>query len=81
MEPSLPFNVVVPPDGRVEMVARPPHLTILLVVQGLFAGLAVWLFRSATFGSRRKDAPCWLRLSHRRRPGLIPRAASSSKGA
>jgi hypothetical protein len=45
MEPEKPFTLVVPPSGRVELAARPPHLAILLLLQGVFALAAVLLFR------------------------------------
>jgi len=45
MEPQLPFHLVVPASGRVELSARPPHLALLLAMQGLFAALALLLYR------------------------------------
>jgi hypothetical protein len=45
MEPDKPFTLVVPPSGRVELTARPPHLAILLLLQGCFALAAFLLFR------------------------------------
>ena len=45
MEPDLPFRVTAPPSGRVELVARPPHVWLLVLAQALFAALAVLLFR------------------------------------
>lgn len=45
MEPEMPFRVVVPTGGRVELTARPPHLGLLLSIQGLFALVALLLYR------------------------------------
>jgi hypothetical protein len=45
MEPEKPFTLVVPQSGRVELRARPPHLAILLLLQGCFALAAFLLFR------------------------------------
>jgi hypothetical protein len=45
MEPERPFNLVVPASGRVELVSRPPHLAMLLLIQGAFALAAILLFR------------------------------------
>lgn len=47
MEIEQPFHVVVPPGGRVELVARPPHVAALLLIQALFALGAVLLYRRA----------------------------------
>ena len=44
MEPEKPFHVVAPPGGRLELVARPPHLAILLLIQAAFAAVASLLF-------------------------------------
>ncbi len=35
MELELPFQVTVPTSGRVELVARPPHLGLMLALQAL----------------------------------------------
>jgi hypothetical protein len=48
MELAEPFRVTVPPSGRIELVARPPHLALMLLGQGLFALVAVLLFRRAS---------------------------------
>jgi hypothetical protein len=44
-EPDKSFQLEVPPSGRIDLMARPPHLGFLLVVQGFFALLALVLFR------------------------------------
>jgi hypothetical protein len=51
MELNEPFRVVVPPSGQVDLVARPPHLAILLLLQALFALGAVLLYRRAGQGA------------------------------
>lgn len=45
MEPDLPFRVTVPASGRVELVASPPHVRVLLLAQALFAVATVVLYR------------------------------------
>jgi hypothetical protein len=45
MEPNQPFRVVVPASGRIELLARPPYLWLLVALQGLFAIVAALLFR------------------------------------
>jgi hypothetical protein len=45
MEPDLPFRVTAPPSGRVELVARPPHLRALLLAQAGFMLATIVLFR------------------------------------
>jgi hypothetical protein len=56
MEPDKPFRVVVPPSGQIELLARPPHFGALLLVQGLFALLAVRLLRRAAAGDMAQTA-------------------------
>ncbi len=45
IEPELPFRVVVPPNGRVDLVARPPHLHAFVLVQAIAALATLVLFR------------------------------------
>lgn len=47
MELEAPFRVVVPASGRIDLVARPPNLGVLLLVQALLALAAVLLYRRA----------------------------------
>lgn len=52
MEPNLPFRVVVPPSGRVELVARPPNLGWLLLIQASFLLAAAALYWRGSAGRR-----------------------------
>jgi hypothetical protein len=60
MEPDLPFRLVVPPTGRVELTARPPHLALFLALQASFALVALLLYRrlraSVTWVLRPRDS-------------------------
>ena len=47
MELEQPFRVVVPGSGRVELVARPPHVELMLLAQGLLLLMAALLYRRA----------------------------------
>jgi hypothetical protein len=56
MEPTLPFEVTVPSNGRIDLVARPPHLAALLLAQGCFAVLSLLLFRASRKSTKVLDA-------------------------
>jgi hypothetical protein len=43
----MPFRVVVPASGRVELVASPPHLSLMLLAQALLLIAAALLYRRA----------------------------------
>ncbi|HXE55418.1 MAG TPA: hypothetical protein VN541_20505 [Tepidisphaeraceae bacterium] len=47
MEPDKPFRVIVPSSGRVELIARPPGIAMLLIIQAIFAAAALVLYRRA----------------------------------
>jgi hypothetical protein len=57
MEPDEPFRVVVPSSGRVELVARPPNLAILLFVQASFVLAAIGLYRLESRSDRSIGVP------------------------
>jgi hypothetical protein len=51
MEPELPFRVVAPANGRIDLVARPPHLQLLLLLQAsaaLVTAVLFWRMRGAS---------------------------------
>jgi hypothetical protein len=76
MEPDKPFRVVVPASGQIELLARPPHWVALLFVQGLFALLAVLLFRRAAGAqAKRVEEPA----AASRMRGLAPLHASERR--
>ena len=51
-EIEKPFQLVVPPSGRIELVARPPHWRLLALIQSLFAVATILLFQML----RKKEA-------------------------
>jgi hypothetical protein len=57
MEPAKPFRVAVPPGGRIELLARPPHLALLIALQAAFALMAALLFRFTRRAARVVDGP------------------------
>jgi hypothetical protein len=47
MELEKPFRVTVPESGRLELVARPPHVPLMLLAQALLLLMALFLYRCA----------------------------------
>ena len=47
MELEMPFRVVVPASGRVELVACPPHLGLMVLIQVFLLIAAALLYRCA----------------------------------